>query len=184
MSGSRDETVRLWDTATGAALQTLKGHSDSVSSVAFSPDSKQVVSGSDDKTVRLWDAATGAVLQTLKGHSDWVSSVAFSPNGKQIVSGSRDKTVRLWDAATGATLQTLEGHSDWVRSVAFSPDSKLPTLLVSKDWVKEEGTKILWLSPDYRSPTCVAVWNRNLVLGYSSGRVSIIGFKEGSKFVL
>ena len=66
VSGSWDKTVRLWDTVTGAALQTLEGHSGWVKSVAFSPDGKLVVSGSDDKTVRLWDAVTGAALQTLR----------------------------------------------------------------------------------------------------------------------
>jgi WD40 repeat protein len=73
--------VRLWDTATEAPLQTLKGHSGSVRSVAFSPNGTQVVSGLYNQTVRLWDAATEAPLQTLKGHLSFVSSVAFSPNG-------------------------------------------------------------------------------------------------------
>ncbi|RYP44524.1 hypothetical protein DL768_009019 [Monosporascus sp. mg162] len=123
-SASADNTVRLWDAATGAQQQTLEGHSDWVNAVAFSPDGKTLMSASTDKTVRLWDAATGAQQQTLEGHSDWVNAVAFSPDGKTLASASGDKTVRLWDAATGAQQQTLEGHSDWVSAVAFSPDGK------------------------------------------------------------
>jgi WD40 repeat protein len=60
-SGSGDETVRLWDPATGALTQTLEGHSDRVQAVAFSPDGRLLASGSRDKTVRLWDPATGAL---------------------------------------------------------------------------------------------------------------------------
>jgi WD40 repeat protein len=67
---------------TGAALQTLEGHSSEVESVAFSPDGTQVALGSWDERVRLWDTVTGAALQTLEGHSDVVESVAFSPGGK------------------------------------------------------------------------------------------------------
>ena len=75
---------------TRAALQTLEGYSEDVRLVAFSPDSKQVVSGSWDQTVRLWDSVTRAALQILKGHSEDVRSVAFSPDGKQVVLGSDD----------------------------------------------------------------------------------------------
>jgi WD40 repeat protein len=184
VSGSEDQTVRLWDAATGAALQRLEGHTGVVTSVAFSPDGRQVVSGSYDQTVRLWDAATGAALQRLEGHTDYVSSVAFSPDSRQVVSGSEDQTVRLWDAATGAALQRLEGHTGAVTSVAFSPDGKLsPILQVSDHWVLENDTKILCLPPDYRKYIS-ASWNRNLVLGHSSGRMSLFCFKKAAQLVI
>ena len=105
-SGSDDNTVKLWDAATGQELRTLGGHSSFVLSVAFSPDGKTLASGSDDNTVKLWDAATGQELRTLGGHSSFVLSVAFSPDGKTLASGSFDKTVKLWDAATGQELRT------------------------------------------------------------------------------
>jgi WD40 repeat protein len=142
------------------------------------------VSRSDDKTVRLWDAVTGALLQTLEGHSSWVNLVAFSPDGKQVVSGSGDNTVRLWDAATGALLQTLEGHSSWVTLIAFSPDGKLlPTLHVIDHWLAEDNTRLLWLPTDYR-PTCEAVWDRVVILGHLSGRISFLQIEKGSKCIV
>ena len=143
-----------------------------------------IVSGSYNQMIRFWDAVTGAALQTLEGHSDAVWSVAYSPNSKQVMSGSDDKTVRLWDTVMGAALQTLKGHSGRFWSVSFSPDGKaVNTLLVSKDWIAEGGTNILWLPPNYRPPTCIAVWKRIVVLGHSSGRISFLQFKEGSKLI-
>ena len=75
-SASGDETVRLWDAASGAALKTLVGYA---GAVAFSPNGMLLASASSD-TVTLWDATTGATLETLEGHTDWVRSVAFSHN--------------------------------------------------------------------------------------------------------
>jgi WD40 repeat protein len=117
-----DGIVRLWDAATGAALQTLKGAMGSVNAVVFSPDGK-TVAVSYDLTIRLWDAATGAALQTLEGHRGMANAIVFSPDSKT-VAVSCDSTIRLWDAATGAAVQTLDGHTRSVNAVAFSPDGK------------------------------------------------------------
>ena len=77
----------------------LQGHPDYVTSVAFSPDGKRIVSGSDDTSLRVWDAEREVQIGSpLEGHTWYVRSVAFSPDGTRIVSGSCDRTVRVWDA--------------------------------------------------------------------------------------
>lgn len=96
VSGSEDETVRLWEVATGYELSTFKGHSGYISSVKFSPDGRMIASGSHDNTIRLWEYNSVGELAVLRGHASSVSSVAFSPDGKIIASGSSDKTVRLY----------------------------------------------------------------------------------------
>ncbi|MEH2060902.1 MAG: hypothetical protein V7K50_01315, partial [Nostoc sp.] len=96
-SASADNTVKLWNAATGKEITTLKGHSNWVYSVAFSPDGKTIASASADYTVKLWNAATGKEIITLYGHSNEVNSVAFSPDGKTIASASADYTVKLWN---------------------------------------------------------------------------------------
>ncbi|AXK37690.1 hypothetical protein DVA86_27185 [Streptomyces armeniacus] len=122
---TRPLLVALWpppDLPDPALLTTLTGHSDSVMSVAISPDGTWLATGSGDMTVRLWDRATGRCTATLTGHSDSVMSVAISPDGTWLATGSGDMTVRLWDRATGRCTATLTGHSDSVMSVAISPD--------------------------------------------------------------
>jgi WD40 repeat protein len=95
-SGSWDETIKLWDVATGEVKSTLEGHVSSVNSVVFSPDGLTLASGSSDRTMKLWDVATGELKATLEGHSSYVESVAFSPDGLTLASGSSDKTIKLW----------------------------------------------------------------------------------------
>ena len=131
--------------------------------------------------MQLWDAATGAAPQTLEGHSGQVSSVVFSLDGKQVVSGSWNRTVRSRDVATGAALQTLKGHLGSVSPIAHNVNSPT-TLSMSNNWATEGGSKLVWLSLSYR-PTCEALWNKIIVLGHSSGRVSILRFKERSNLI-
>ncbi|WP_016953058.1 P-loop NTPase fold protein [Anabaena sp. PCC 7108] len=125
--GLADGTVEIWDLLTGGKWSSCKGHTNSVRSVAFSPDASMVASGSDDNTVRLWDVNTGtAISQPFSGHTSYVNSVAFSPDGSMVVSGSRDNTIRLWDVNTGEAIsQPFSGHTNSVWSVAFSPDGSM-----------------------------------------------------------
>ncbi|KAJ5588741.1 hypothetical protein N7537_011419 [Penicillium hordei] len=121
-SGSKDNTVRIWDPATGQCVSTLEGHSGSVNSIAWSQDESRLASASDDKTVRIWDPATGQCASTLEGHSHWVNSIAWSQDGSRLASASFTNAVRIWDPATGQCASTLEGYSHLVNSIAWSQD--------------------------------------------------------------
>ena len=80
--------MKLWDAATGQETLTLKGHTDSVSSVAFSPDGQRLASGSWDGTVKVWDAGTGQETVHAQGAHRACRRVAFSPDGKRLASAS------------------------------------------------------------------------------------------------
>ena len=124
LSGGSDNSLKLWDIATGSVIRTFQGHTNSVNSVAFAPDGRTALSGSDDNTLRLWDIATGSVIRTFQGHTNSVQSVAFSPDGQTALSGSDDATLKLWDIATGSVIRTIDDNSSLVKSVAFSPDGR------------------------------------------------------------
>ena len=126
VSGSSDETVRIWNSETGQLLSTFNGHSELVYSVAYSSDGSHIVSGSGNKIILVWNVQSGEIVgEPITGHGDWVSSVCFSPDGKRILSGSRDNTARIWDAFTGQPLfPSFRGHTEVVRTVCFFPDGR------------------------------------------------------------
>ncbi|KAF8593060.1 WD40 repeat-like protein [Ceratobasidium sp. AG-I] len=152
----------MWDTKTGAAIgKPLVGHSDSVTSVAFSPGGDRIVSGSDDNTVRMWDTKTGAAIgEPLVGHSSWVTSVAFSPGGDHIVSGSRDNTARMWDTTTSENAPSsnhmpLDLSRPSTPALPLlkcpSPNWVLPPHPQLQGWVSLDGSfLLLWLPAHYR----------------------------------
>jgi len=107
-SGSADETIRVWDATTGAAIgEPLRGHTHAVSSLAFLPDGSQLVSGSWDNTIRLWNTTSGAAFGEPLRHSSWVS-VSFSGDGKHVASCSSYRTIRVWDTNLGVAKGILE----------------------------------------------------------------------------
>lgn len=125
---NQGETL-LWDIASHLVRgQPLTGHTDDVTSVAFSPDGKTLASASYDYTIRLWDVATRQALSEPLLLSYWAYSVAFSPDGRQLASGNGDNSIILWDISDPKrpTLlgSPLTGHTNSVRVVAFSPDGE------------------------------------------------------------
>ncbi|MCB0108148.1 MAG: hypothetical protein KDE53_19635, partial [Caldilineaceae bacterium] len=121
-TGSYDQTVRLWDVATGRQRQLLAGHTNSVLAVAFAPDGQLVASAGRDQSVRLWHVQTGQIFRTLLGHKDWVRAVAFHPDGSTLASGAFDQKLCFWSVTTGQLEHATQGYKNPVMSIDFSPD--------------------------------------------------------------
>ncbi len=122
-SGGQDQTVKLWNLATGVPHE-LRGHAGSIASLNFSADGRRLASGSRDGSAVIWDAVNRKLLHRLTGHDRTVLGVSFSPDGRLLASASYDQTIRLWETATGKQLCEVEGHGDAVSCVAFSPDGR------------------------------------------------------------
>jgi platelet-activating factor acetylhydrolase IB subunit alpha len=124
-------------------MRTLKGHTNTVNSVTFTPRGTHLASCSTDLSINLFDMQTFSCVRTLRGHDHTISCVRFLPSleveqtggtattettttgmtaaaagCKQLLSASRDTTVKLWDIETGFCDHTFNDHSDWVRTLA------------------------------------------------------------------
>lgn len=96
-------------------LVVRTGHSDTIGSVAFSPDG-QILASREGGTVKLWDVETGKEVRTLSVE-DAVESVAFAPDGRMLAVIIDDVTTTLWDVATGQKLGTPSEYREWVGTV-------------------------------------------------------------------
>ena len=132
--------VRLWDFATGKELKVMTGHEAEISTVAFSPDGKQLLSASFDKTVRLWDVATGKELKRFGGDTVRVEAAAFTPDGKRIISAGdeSDSSVRVGDGRQRQAARFSRDAAGGFLSVVALPGGK-QFLTTAKD-----GSVRLW----------------------------------------
>jgi len=127
-SGSKDDTIRLWDVATGAETARLEGHNNSVIALCLLADGR-LASGSWDRTIRLWDVATGAETARLEGHleeyDDSFTALCLLAD-ERLASGSMyPTTIRLWDVTTGAVTARLKGHGGPVLALCLLADGRL-----------------------------------------------------------
>jgi hypothetical protein len=122
VSGSDDNTLKVWDAENGQEVLTLKGHTESVEGVAYSPDGKRLVSGSHDNTLKVWDAEKDQEILTLKGHTSSVEGVTYSPDGKRISGKDATGKVLTWDATTGQLLPDARAVLVRQQRHAVNPD--------------------------------------------------------------
>uniref|UniRef100_A0A0G4GWN5 Uncharacterized protein n=1 Tax=Chromera velia CCMP2878 TaxID=1169474 RepID=A0A0G4GWN5_9ALVE len=140
----------------------MRGHRESVRSVAFSPDGRTLATASDDRSVRLWDVGFGREVKTLEGHKDLVSCVTFSPDGKMVGTGSWDTTARVWDVESGGEVRKFVRHGDggYVNAFAFSPDGKIAATDCRDNtirlWEVETVKEMQQLAGHTQSVRCIA----------------------------
>ncbi len=131
-----DRAMRQYHLYSGRV--TFKGHSGSVTSAAFSPEGKRVVTASLDRTARVWDAATRLEIARLEGHSGVVLSAGFDREGRRVITSGEDGTARVWDATSGQELVRLKGHAGVVWCAAFGLDGSTAAT------ADADGTVHLW----------------------------------------
>ncbi|MBD2248333.1 NB-ARC domain-containing protein [Nostoc sp. FACHB-888] len=135
-SGCRDGSIRLWSNylsydrhlnphSINSSAKLLQGHADFVWGIAFSPDSRLLVSGGRDGTLRLWDVQDGQSIHVLEGHTHDVYGLAISADNQLLISTGEDQTVRLWHLQSGRNLKTLRGYTGGVHSLSLSADGQL-----------------------------------------------------------
>ncbi|MEP0947065.1 MULTISPECIES: serine/threonine-protein kinase [Cyanophyceae] len=120
VSGSLDDSVRIWNWQTGDLLHTLKGHARGVNAVAIDRRGQLLVSCGDDATIKIWQLGDGSLRHTLKGHLRDVNAIALGHGGNLIASASEDGTLKLWNLSQGTLLKTLPGSAGMLKTVAFA----------------------------------------------------------------
>jgi WD domain, G-beta repeat len=135
-SASGDRTVKLWDVATGARLDTLKESQKELYALAFSPDGKKLAAAGVDNRIRVWQITPGAkegtnpLLVSKFAHETPILRLAWSADGRTLVSAGEDRLVKVWNADSMTIRQTLEKQSDWASGLAISSDGR--TLIVGR----------------------------------------------------
>jgi len=106
-------------------IRTFKGHAGFPAPLAFSPDSRRLLSSSPDKTIRLWDVESGKEIRQLVGAKGGATTMVFSSDGRRALTGAVDGVVRLWDLETGREIRQFAEHTNLSCIVALSPDGRM-----------------------------------------------------------
>jgi hypothetical protein len=184
-TGGYDNTIKLWDAASGKELQTLDGHNGAVFELAFRGDGKVLASASGDRTVKLWEVATGERLDTLKESQKELYALAFSSDGTKLAAAGVDNRIRVWritpDAKEGSNLLLVSrfAHESPILRLVWSADGRTVASAgedrLVKIWNAESMTirQTLEKQPDWASGLAISGDGRTLVVGRVDGSVGV-----------
>ncbi|HEX3148882.1 MAG TPA: protein kinase [Gemmataceae bacterium] len=164
-SSSDDDSVRIWESATGRQLSTIKVNSPWAPCLALSPDGKQLAVATDGNTATILDAATGLVLHKCQGHTNIVRGLAFSTDGARLFSVAEDSALKIWEVASGQELQSFPHPAGYLRCVTVSPDGK---------WLAVGGSDPQIIVRDAATGDVVHTWT-----GHPSGVYGIVFSPDG-----
>jgi WD40 repeat protein len=173
-------SVQIREAGTGRFMADFKGHTDVLTSMAYSPDGRFLLTGSQDKSLKLWSITTGTIVRTIaNAHDAYVYVVAYSPDGKKIASGSYDGTVKVWDAMNYTLLHQFKVGAEPIYSLTFANNNYI--LAGSTQGVVKQysmGTRLL-LSPLnglHASDVTQIVYSKNgrrLATGTRKGEIKV-----------
>ena len=176
-SASGDNTVKIWNTSSGACLQTLKGHSNCDYSIAFSHDSARLASASGDNTVKIWNASSSACLQTLD-IGKTLYNISFDTTGSSLQTEIGTITISASSASAMSAIVTNSQHPQNVGGGLSSEGA----------WITYNSENVLWLPSEYR-PSRSSVSGKNIGIGVGSGKVWMCSFNiennlhSGQRFI-
>ncbi len=167
-SAGESNIIKLWNLQNDT-VQTLRGHTGIVNSIAFSPNGELLASGGEDRTIKLWNVHNQQKIATFQHSNARIKSLAFSPDGRILATGG-DWHVKLWNVRDWTEIATLR-HEAWARALVFSPDGQF-----------------LAAGKGHEGPGIVTVWNvqtRQVIatLEGDSNRVRTLAFSPDNRIL-
>lgn len=184
VSGSHDETIRVWEKASGNCRFVLKGHKGIVNYVQISSDCKYIVSAGD-KTIKMWSLETGEFIKDIAKYDTYVSGIAISPNNSHVYSALQYGAMKKYDLNTGNCVMSFDGHTKYIKSINISHNGNFIVSTSGDDTVKIWNVSTGKLVQDIKitSPTS-AFFNSNdtkIIVSAFDGNVRIYDVSSGQQ---
>lgn len=181
--GTTTKMVRIYSTADGSVLNTIKKHTDWVTAVEFSPDGVLLATGDRSNGLVVWEASTAREFYTLNGHQKMITDLSWRPDSNVLASASEDGTVKLWDMQTGNQLKSWNAHGGGVQSVRYAMDGNIATTgrdNLTKFWDGNGGAKKQFDAfPDLGLRVTVSHDSTKVIGGDWSGLVRVWSAADG-----